>query len=146
MKKLLRKSIKNASNFDDVLEITLEVIALIRSRLPNTKIGYVAGKVTTDGKENILKNLERLHSFTERISKEFEENIFSAADVFNEEVYWKINIARPIHEKEFYALWQKIVGSGITDIFMTPEWEKSTGATDEHKTAKALGLTIHYIS
>jgi hypothetical protein len=145
MRTLLKKSIKKASSIEEVLQITLEIISQTKKDNSEARIGYVAGKVTTDGKENILKNLKRLHSFTEDIRKEFGENIFSAADVFDEEVYWKINIARPIHEEEFYALWQRIVGSGITDIFMTPEWEKSTGASDEHKTAKKLGIKIHYL-
>lgn len=32
-----------------------------------------------------------------------------------------------------------------TDIFMTPRWEQSVGATDEHKTATKLGITIHCV-
>lgn len=28
---------------------------------------------------------------------------------------------------------------------MTPGWEKSKGAQNEHKTAKACGLKIHYL-
>lgn len=126
------------------MKITLEIVSQIKNKNPDVKIGYVAGKVAADGQENVLKNLKRLNFFTEKISKEFGSNIFSATDVFNEEVYWKINIPKPIHEKEFYAFWQKIVKSGITDIFMTPEWEESIGATDEHKTAKKIGINIHY--
>lgn len=145
MRVLLKKALKNTSSIEHILQVVLDNIAKMKMKNPEVKIGYVSGKVTTDGKENILKNLERLHSFTESISKEFGSNIFSAADVFNEEVYWKINLPRPIHEKEFYDFWQKIVEGGITDIFMTPEWEKSTGATDEYKTAKKLGLKIHYL-
>jgi hypothetical protein len=146
MRDQLRKEIKNASTIEEVLKITLNLISQIKKENPDTKIGYVSGKVTTDGEENISKNLKRLHVFTEKISKEFGENIFSAADVFDEEVYWKINLPRPVHEEDFYAFWRKIVEGGITDIFMTPEWEKSIGATDEYKTAKKIGIKIHDLS
>ncbi len=33
----------------------------------------------------------------------------------------------------------------ITDIFMTPRWEHSEGARDEHKNAIKAGMTIHYV-
>lgn len=75
--------------------------------------------------------------------------MFSAIDVFSSEIYerlaeWKL----PFNEREVKArsFWRKILKSGhVTDIFMTPRWEKSKGATDEHKTAKEIGLKIHYI-
>lgn len=35
--------------------------------------------------------------------------------------------------------------SESTDIFMTPRWEQSGGAADEHDTALALKLRIHYL-
>ena len=145
MRNTLKDSIKIATSFQEVLKITLETVAEIKRHDSHKRIGYVAGKVTADGKENIKRNLDRLHKFTEEISKDFGENIFSPADVFNEKVYWVINIPKPVHEQDFYVFWQKVLGSGITDIFMTPEWERSTGASNEHKTAKKLGLTIHYI-
>lgn len=145
MKESLQKAIRDVSTIEDVLRVTVSIITEIKNNDPQAKIGYVAGKVTAEGIESIQKNLKRLHKFTETISKEFNGQIFSAADVFNDEVYWKINLAKPIHEEDFYAFWRKVVGSGVTDIFMTPEWEKSTGASDEHVAAKELGLTIHYV-
>lgn len=42
--------------------------------------------------------------------------------------------------------WREIFKSGhVTDVFMTPRWEKSKGAVDEYKTAQKIGLTIHYL-
>lgn len=108
MKEMLKELLKEASSIEEVLQIVLDTVGKMKMENPQVRIGYVSGKVTADGKENIAKNLERLHSFTEIASKEFGDNIFSAADVFNEEVYWKINLPRPIHEEEFYDFWQKI--------------------------------------
>lgn len=28
---------------------------------------------------------------------------------------------------------------------MTPRWDKSSGARDEHETAQRAGITIHYV-
>ncbi len=146
MRYLLTENLKKAVSIDDVLNITVDTISHIKGKNSKIKIGYVAGKVTSDGKDNILKNLKRLHAFTNKVSLKFGENIFSAADVFSEEIYWKINLHKPVHEREFYSFWRKIVKSGITDIFMTPEWESSNGAIDEHQTAKKIGIKIHYLA
>lgn len=145
MRKTLQKAIKKASTFEDVLQITVGFISTIKNENSNIKIGYVAGKVTADGVNNIPKNLKRLHKFTNKLTKIHGDYIFSAADVFNDEVYWKINIAKPVHEEDFYKFWREIIESGITDIYMTPEWERSDGARDEHKRARELGITVHYV-
>lgn len=43
--------------------------------------------------------------------------------------------------------WRDILESGhVTDIFMTPRWEQSKGAIDEHEAAKQLGIKIHYMN
>jgi hypothetical protein len=143
--KSLKKSFVGASIFDEVLRITLEMIISRKSADPHLKIGYVSGRVTADGEENIGKNLDRLDNLTCGIRKSFDGVVFSAADVFAGEAYWRKNLPRPIHEDEFYIFWQKVVGGGVTDVFMAPGWESSTGAADEHETARMLGLCIHYI-
>ena len=144
MRKHLQKAIKKAFSIDEIVDIVTEVIGS-KLRDKNVRVGYVSGKVTTDGAENILKNLTRLHKFTDKIAKTHGSFIFSAADIFNDEVYWRLNVAKPLHEEDFYVFWRKIISSGITDIYMTPEWEKSTGARDEHEAARKLKITIHYV-
>ena len=145
MRKQLQEALKNAVSFEDVLAITLRHVNELKAANPVVRIGYVSGKVTADGEERITENLIRLHKFTEQLEQVHGSYIFSAADVFNDDVYWKINLPRPIHEIEFYDFWRKVVSSGVTDIYMTPEWEKSTGAKDEHEAAKDLNITIHYV-
>ncbi len=143
--KKIRLALKKASTIEDVLDITRLLITQIKIEDPKAKIGYVSGKVTADGKDRIPHNLKRMHKFTRKLKEIHGEQIFSAADIFSDIVYWKINLPRPIHEKDFYNFWRKIVSSGVTDIYMTPEWERSHGAKDEHKIAKTLNINIHYI-
>ncbi len=120
MKKYLKKALKEASTLDQIVDIIAAITRDIQKKEPGAKIGYVSGKVTADGKEHIQKNLLRLHVFTKKISKTHGRFIFSAADIFSDEMYWKLNLPRPIHEDEFYDFWRKVLQAGITDIYMTP--------------------------
>ena len=141
----MKHALKSASTIEETLRITIGIIAKVKKDNPDTKIGYVSGKVTADGSEYITKNLTRLHNFTRMLIKTHGKFIFSAADIFNDDTYWKINIPRPIHEKDFYDFWRTVINSGVTDIYMTPDWKKSDGAKNEHETAKQLRMGIHYI-
>lgn len=145
MRSNLRKAIKSCSTFDEVLETTLKILEKTIQENPSVAIGYVAGKVTADGQANILKNLKRLHKYTRKVTKFHGQFAFSAADIFNNDVYWKLNIATPLHKEDFYKFWRAVVSKGVTDIYMTPKWEKSLGAKDEHSIAKELGIRIHYL-
>lgn len=145
MRKVLKLALKKAFTIEETLRITVRTITKAKEDNPNAKIGYVSGKVTADGPECIIDNLARMHKFTEMLIKIHGNFIFSAADIFNDEVYWKMNLPRPIHEKDFYDFWRAVLSSGITDIYMTPGWEKSDGAKDEHETAKQLKINIHYM-
>jgi hypothetical protein len=77
-------------------------------------------------------------------------SIFSSVDLFyGNEFYNQIEDTRlPYKERRtaFIGFYREILqNSFITDIFMTPRWQKSEGATDEHETAKKQKLTIHYV-
>lgn len=133
------------SNLNDILKIVQDKIQEIKSKYKTEKICYVAGKVTADGVDGILKNLDRLKAYTEQLDSTNNIFVFSAADIFNTEVYWKLNLPYPDHEYEFYEFWGEILKSGVTDIYMTPKWEDSAGATDEYNRAVKLELTIHFL-
>lgn len=113
------------------------------------RIGYVAGIITSDGHEYFEANRKRLADYVKKLRKIHKFPIFSAIDVFSSEVYerlteWKLPFTK--REVKARSFWRKILKSGhVTDVFMTPRWEKSKGATDEHKTARKIGLRIHYI-
>jgi hypothetical protein len=79
--KLLKQTLKKASSFEEVLKITLEEIAFVKNKNPQMKIGYVAGKVTADGEDNIGKNLERLDDFVEETRKNF-NGLYSLLQMF----------------------------------------------------------------
>lgn len=114
-----------------------------------TRIGYVAGIITSDGPGYFVANRKRLADYVRKLRKIHKFPMFSAVDVFSSEVYerleeWKLPSSE--REAKVRSFWRKILKSGhVTDVFMTPRWEKSKGALDEHKTAKKIGLRTHYI-
>jgi hypothetical protein len=138
-----QQNFKDCTSLEETLERVKTLILKFKQTSPNEPVVYVAGKVTTDGASKILSNLARLATYTEKLRGKY-GFVFSSADIFNQGTYWRLNIAGPLHEKDFYFFWRKVVGSGVTDIYMTPDWKASTGASDEFNTAKKLGLKIHY--
>jgi uncharacterized protein DUF4406 len=145
MRKLLLSEIKNANTLKEIVAVALKIINEIKKTNPTVRIGYVSGTVSSQGPDKIKDNLEKLHRHADWVESEEGINVFSAADIFNDETYWRLNAPRPVHEEEFYVFWKEILHGGITDIYMVAGWEQSLGATDEHETAKQLGLRIHYL-
>ena len=145
MEKNIGPTLKNAKNLIHVRE---ELIRLFKEAR-TTKIGYVAGVIYSEGPEFADNNLKKLSFYAEQLRALHDFPMFTAVDVFPHEVYnnleeWKLSFEeREVKVRQF---WREILKSGhVTDIFMTPRWEKSKGALDEHKTARQLGLEIHYV-
>lgn len=144
MKEVIRESVKNASSLDEVRDLLIEVFQNFQES-GHTRIGYVAGIITSEGRENILANIKRLAGFTEKVRQEQDFPIFSSTDVFSDELFDRLSAAG-FTNKDWGPFWRDVVGSGyITDIFMTPRWEISKGSRDEHETAQKHELEIHYI-
>lgn len=114
-----------------------------------TKIGYVAGIINSDGLEHFETNRKRLAAYVEKLRRIHKFPVFSAVDVFSNNVYAQLEemtLSFDEREAKMRSFWREILKSGcVTDIFMTPRWDKSKGASDEHKIAKQIGLRIHYI-
>jgi hypothetical protein len=56
----------------------------------------------------------------------------------------EMELVYEVREQHFQNFWRGILGSGhVTDIFLTPRWKESRGATDEFQTATTLGIEVH---
>lgn len=74
--------------------------------------------------------------------------IFSPTDVFDQKLFEQIN-AHQLTGEDFMVFWRAILRTDeryITDIFMTPRWQQSIGAVEEHQIAQELGMNICYIN
>lgn len=148
MEKKIGAVLKNAKN---LVHVRTELFKLFKATKngAETKIGYVAGIINSDGPKYFQRNRKRLVNHAAKLRKQHKFPMFTAVDVFPEKIYknleeWKLSFEK--REAKVRNFWRKILKSGhVTDIFMTPRFEKSKGATDEHKTAKKVGLKIHYV-
>lgn len=147
MEKSIGPALQTAKNLDHVRKELLKKFKARRNK--KTKIGYVAGIMYSEGPQFAQTNLRKLESHAKKLRKLHDFPMFTATDVFPPEIYsnleeWKLSFEEREEKVRFF--WREILKSGhITDVFMTPRWDKSKGATDEHETAKRIGLKIHYI-
>lgn len=149
MKHDIQKAISHATSLQ---EIVTSFNNLCKSLYENgdKRIGYVAGILFSEGPEHVQKNIHILQKHTEKVRAEHQFPVFSSVDLFyTNEFYDQIKDTKlPYAEKRnaFFAFYREILSNSyITDIFMTPRWELSQGATDEHNTAKKQKLIIHYV-
>lgn len=142
MKSLICKTICNVSSLSEAEKNLISLFAEIRKT--EERIGYVAGIINSDGQEFVKTNIEKLDKFTDVIRGNNNFPIFSSIDICLHAKLW--DKIQPVTEATWLKFWQNILNNGyVTDIFMTPRWEKSVGATDEFNTAKRHGLKIHYV-
>lgn len=143
MKNILANAFKQATTLDQVRDEFILISNNLKQERRNNQLGYVAGIINSDGPEKLQENIKKLIEQTEIIRKNNNFPIFSATDIFYQGLYQRLsNTNRAL----FIKFWREILEkASVTDIFMTPRWNMSEGAKDEHETAKRLGLKIHYV-
>lgn len=150
MKQKIRTAIKSSTNLKHVEKAIINLLHEIKKENPKKRVGYVAGIVTSDGEDHMQRNIDRLAALTEKLRIKVSFPIFSSVDIFGDGIYDQIedfHLERTLREKAFVDFWRNILRSGhITDVYMTPRWDESRGARDEHETAKQMGIRIHYVN
>ena len=146
MREIMRDTVRDANSLNEVRDRLAQMFAGVRQGETMTKIGYVSGIISSDGPDHIQDNLKRLEEHAERIRMREQIAIFSPVDVFDDQLYARLNAAQ-IPQINWQNFWREVLELGyVTDIFMTPRWKISSGSTDEHETAARLGIKIHYES
>lgn len=141
MREIITHAVSLAITLDEVRNGLIEVLGFTRRR--SDKLGYAAGVITSDGPERQAANIARLIGWTDRLREQYDFPIFSATDVFSDEVFERIEATR-YPQLAWLDFWRVVLGSShVTDIFMTPGWRRSKGATDEHETAEKNNIRIH---
>lgn len=149
MTSTIYEEVKHSTSLKHVQVGLIKAIKIINKSNSSKRIGFVSGIITSDGDENMRKNIERLGHYTKRIRESSVFPIFSAVDVFENGIYDRIEeikLERELREYHFVNFWKIILESGhITDIYMTPRWKTSRGAKEEYGIAKELGIKIHFV-
>lgn len=144
MHQLISEKLLTVRSLKDIEEALIPLMAEYREK--HDRLGYVSGVITTDGPEHVSANIQRLNDHTERLRAVHDFPIFAPTDVFTDFVYANVS-AESLSSTEFKQFWRNVLATGhVTDIFMTPRWEVSGGARDEHEAALELNLLIHYLN
>jgi quinol monooxygenase YgiN len=150
MKERITQATLESANMAEVRDAVVALFQTIREETGQDNIGYVAGVIGSEGEDKVEANRRILAEHTERIRQEAGFPIFSATDIFENPELWgrlpEIKLERDERRRAFINFWREVLELGkITDIYMTPRWEISEGAMDEHDTARRLGIQIHYV-
>lgn len=147
MKKELSHSLASADSFEKAYDSVLEVFRVFREEHGSDRIGLVSGIISSDGDEHIAKNIQTLQEHTERIRDVYGFPVFSSPDIFSLDLVKRLEIMelpRLQREETMRRFFKDLLASGfISDVFMTPRWEFSEGATDEYNLAIEFGLAVH---
>lgn len=146
MKEIIVEAVKQANTLNEVRDSLFGVFKNFRLE-GHDKIGYVSGIITSEGPDNIPKNIERLARFTAHVRATQAFPVFSATDVFDDVLFARLNAAG-FKNEDWLVFWREVLGDErkfVTDMFMTPRWEISQGATDEHQIAKAMNMSVSYL-
>lgn len=129
-----------------LLKNKLKTIEKLRQASKKTsvgKVGFVSGKIMSGGLILSVWNLRKLFIYTRNVKKKVDFPVFSAVDFLLDELLLSIFFGSKAGDR----YWRDIFESNyITDVYMTPGWEKSRGALNEYNTAIGNKLRIHHIS
>ncbi|MCL4384346.1 hypothetical protein M1116_02740 [Patescibacteria group bacterium] len=145
MKDLIYDAVKDSTSLPDLAK---KLIAYLKKFSHNgaTPIGFVAGIINSDGPDLVEKNKQRLASFTQQICTQVSFPVFSCLDVYEGELRQIITASGATHN-DYLLFWRQVLESGfITDLFLTPGWERSRGVQDEYETAKSMVINIHKLT
>lgn len=143
------QAISHSTKLSHVKEGVLQVLNGVRERGQKQQIGYVSGIISSEGPKNIPRNMRRLEAYTDLIRKQYSFPIFSATDVFGNGMHGKLEefyFEAELQQKHFMDFWEAVLTAGhVTDMFMTPRWEVSSGAKDEFRIARETGMRLYIV-
>ncbi len=138
------------TSLDELLNTTIEMMGGLKQQ--GYEIHHVAGAISADGDQYILRNLEELLRQRERVAQKLGASaiVITSPLIFTEEVYSGLGIfdmERQEREACLQQFWDNVIGAGLIDcIHLAPGWERSPGSNKEHEAAKNYGVNISYLS
>jgi hypothetical protein len=148
--KLMKVAVSNADTFDDIQRGVMGVLRLASHMTPNGRLGYLSAIISSLGYERIGEMTIRLENVTAQLRENadmFGFPVFSSSDIFPPGGVMEARIkasGEKLSQDNFNKFWDSILGSGfVTDIFMTPHWELSSGAKLEYQKACDMKMVTH---
>lgn len=139
----LQDQLRAASTMKEVRDGLIALLARVKAEHPEERILYVIGIISSDGAEHVQRNLDALERNTKLLREHYGPFVFSARSVWSDELFARVGSPN-IPEQDFIQLWDEMLHCGcISGLLLTPRWEISRGAQDEHRIARSLNLEIH---
>lgn len=139
LKNMFKSETSRAKGHMEVCNAVCNVVNIIASS--EMKFAFVSGIISGDGPQHIDRNMAILESFTNHLRDDFSIPVMSATDVFHRDL---LDQYRTEGKPQWAVFWRKVLKSGVGTLVMTPRWEASFGAIDEHKFALDYGIKIDY--
>ncbi|MDE1865393.1 MAG: hypothetical protein KGH94_02005 [Candidatus Micrarchaeota archaeon] len=141
LKAMFRGATRGANSYDGVCAGVMGVVASLSRNCG--QVGFVSAIIGSDGPQLVDRNMAILADYTDRFRNSTSYPVISAADVFHMELLDQYRSV-PNSANGWFGFWRKVLGSGVSDLFMTPRWTESAGAMDEHEFARETKIRIHY--
>lgn len=115
-----------------------------------TRIGFLSGRLGIS--RTMSEDMEEMRRMSQELCLEHKISIISSADIFH--TVWndldETSLPETKRKPKMVALFNGILESGVTDIFLMEGWDKDgsgkfdkeSGSYEEFKTARRLGLNI----
>lgn len=141
LKSMFRDATGDAKSHDEVCARVVSVVASLSRNCG--QVGFVSAIIGSDGPEFVDRNIAILACYTDYFRSNANYPVISAADVFHKELLDQYRTV-PNTSDGWFGFWRRVLGSGVSDLFMTPRWQASRGAWDEYDFASASKIRIHH--
>src|SRR5438309_352921 len=91
MYEILQTAVRNASSLDEIRRIVVPVLFTSKNSDSAKRLAYVSGIISSDGPEEMPKNISLLHERTNRIAEIERCPVFGPTYIFTDEVYGRID-------------------------------------------------------
>jgi hypothetical protein len=143
------KILQGAKKYDDIEQAIAKSIAELKAQ-GMERIGFVSGPINNSKdpdprvkREIMMRNEENMRQEIIRLAEEHGFPVFGSTNIFD--VVWKqLEETKLDPEKRpMTKLFNRILGNGVTDIFMIKGWRDAGGALKEYEFSELNGINIH---
>jgi hypothetical protein len=139
LKRMFNEATARARSHGEVCAGVCEVVNFVSSK--EGKFAFVSGMISAEGPEFVHRNMAVLADFTDQVRMGSAAPVMSASDVFHESLLGRY---RDVGKEGWAIFWRKVLASGVGTLIMTPRWESSFEAKDEHGFALKNRITVEY--
>lgn len=141
---LISAEVAKADSLDEVQDLLVKLFSGLKEGGAVQRVGIVIGILVADGPDYVEQNLRRMDTFTSYIRERHTFPVFSLTDIFSGDLR-DLLIANQVQDEQIVTFWEQVLASGfVTDLFLTPHWDRSFIAQETLEQAEKLKVKVHY--